>query len=154
MCDACYRDCLRGEGKPRWVGLSKYFICKHCFLCCLSDSCSCECITEWGPTQHLDDSELQLWLNYFQRNTVQVNENKEYHICKADKAYISRDMSSSLIFVNTSETTSHMNPIVHISDLSKPIIHAYDNQEEAKLWILNAPLSFCPVLNSRCSCTI
>ena len=90
MCDACYRDCLRGEGKPRWVGLSKYLICKHCFLCCLGDSCSCECITEWGPTQHLDDSELQLWLNYFQgpSDTVKVNENKEYHICKADKAYM------------------------------------------------------------------
>lgn len=54
----------------------------------------------------------------------------------------SRDMSSSLIFINTSETTPHMNPIVHISDLSKPLIHAYDNEEEGKLWILNAPLSF------------
>ena len=90
MCDACYRDCLRGEGLPRWVGLSKYLICKHCFLCCLGDSCSCECITEWGPTQHLDDSEPQLWLNYFQRpsNTVKDNDSKEYHICKADKAYM------------------------------------------------------------------
>ena len=33
---------------------------------------------------------IVLWLNYFQRpsNTVKVNENKEYHICKADKAYM------------------------------------------------------------------
>ena len=53
----------------------------------------------------------------------------------------SRDMSSNLIFVHTSETASHINPIVHISDLSKPLIHAYDNEGEGKLWILNAPLS-------------
>ena len=48
MCDACYRDCLRGEGKPHWVGLSKHLICKHCFICCLGlNDCACECITEW-----------------------------------------------------------------------------------------------------------
>ena len=51
----------------------------------------------------------------------------------------SRDMSSSLIFVNTSKTASHINPIVHISDLLKPLMHAYD-EEEGKLWILNPPL--------------
>ena len=32
MCEACYRECTRGEGKPRWVGLSKQLICKHCFV--------------------------------------------------------------------------------------------------------------------------
>ena len=53
----------------------------------------------------------------------------------------SRDLSSSLIFVYTSETASQLNPIVHISDLSKPLIHGYDDEEEGKLWILNAPLS-------------
>lgn len=69
---------------------TEHLICNHCFLCCRGDTCSCECITEWGPTQHLDDSELQLLLIYFKRpsNTVKVNDNKEYDICKADNAYM------------------------------------------------------------------
>ena len=49
MCTSCYRDCIRGEGKPRWVGLAKYLICKHCFVCCPGQgACTCELITEWG----------------------------------------------------------------------------------------------------------
>ena len=36
-----------------WFTLSKHLICNHCFLCCLGpNTCSCYCITEWGPTQH------------------------------------------------------------------------------------------------------
>ena len=68
MCDACYRDYQRGVSKPRWVGLSKYIVCKHCFVCCPSQSsCLCEEIREWGPSQHFEcESELKLWLNYFQ----------------------------------------------------------------------------------------
>ena len=81
-----------GEGKPRWVSLSKYLICKHCFLCCIGpNTCSCECITEWGPTQQFNnDSELQLWLDYFKHlnNAIKVNTNSEYDVCKADYAYM------------------------------------------------------------------
>lgn len=50
-----------------------------------------------------------------------------------------KDPSSKLIVVDTSKLSSH-NPITTISMLSKPLIHAYD-EEESKLWILNAPLS-------------
>ena len=82
MCEACYRDCTRGEGKPRWVGLSKQLICKHCFLCCHGPSdCSCECITDWSPKQHIDDSEFKLWTDYFQCPN-QINSSKEYDICR------------------------------------------------------------------------
>ena len=79
MCEACYRDCIRGEGEPRWVGLSKQLICKHCFLCCGPNDCSCESITERSPKKHLVDNELKLWMNYFQcpNEMVQVNSNKE-----------------------------------------------------------------------------
>ena len=75
LCDACYRDALRGQGKPRWVGLSKYLIYKHCFICCHgSNDCSCECISEWGPTQHFDsDNELEAWLHYFKCNNTLKN---------------------------------------------------------------------------------
>lgn len=60
------------------------------------------------------------------------------HVCWFKK--FSRDPSSNLIIVNTSEIASH-NPIAHVSDLSKPLIHAFDEEEEDKVWILNAPHS-------------
>ena len=89
MCDACYRDCLRGEDKPRWVGLTKYLICKHCFICCPDqNACSCESIIEWGPTQHFDtDSDFQLWL---QRPTdvITLNNDNECDVRKDDYAYM------------------------------------------------------------------
>ena len=34
LCNTCHRDCLRLCGKPRWLGLSKHIVCKHCFVCC------------------------------------------------------------------------------------------------------------------------
>ena len=53
------------------------------------NDCSCEFITEWVPTQHFDsDSEPKMWLDYFQcsSNTVQINNNREYDICRAHYA--------------------------------------------------------------------
>lgn len=94
MCEACYRDCTRGEGKPRWVGLSKQLICKHCFLCCHGPSdCSCECITEWSPKQHIDDSEFKLWTDYFQYPS-EINSDKEYDICRVHNAKIHKMIST------------------------------------------------------------
>ena len=109
MCEACYRDCMRGEGKPRWVGLSKQLICKHCFLCCRDPSnCSCECITEWSPKQHLDDSELKLWINYFQcpNEVVQVNSSKEYDICRVHNAKIHKIISNRVCKLCGNNTSS------------------------------------------------
>ena len=96
MCEACYRDCLRGQGKPRWVGLSKQLICKHCFICCRGPSnCSCECITEWSPKQHLEDSELELWTKYFQcPNEVNISSSKEYDICRVHNAKLHKIISA------------------------------------------------------------
>lgn len=48
-----------------------------------------------------------------------------------------KDTSSKLIVINTSETAS-LNPIANIHDLSTPLVHSYDTEEEGKLWILNA----------------
>ena len=55
-------------------------------------------------------------------------------------AEFEKDPSSKLIVVDTSKLSSH-NSITSISTLSKPLIHVYDEEEESKLWILNAPLS-------------
>lgn len=40
----------------------------------------------------------------------------------------------------TYSMNASINPIAHITDISKPLLHAYDG-EEGKLWILNAPFS-------------
>lgn len=58
-----------------------------------------------------------------------------------------KDPSSKLIVVDTSKLSSH-NPITSINTLSKPLIHVYDEEEESKLWILNAPLSIYPFIFS------
>ena len=60
LCNACHRDCLRSRGKPRWLGLSKHIICKHCFVCCkVPTSCVCDSISEWGPVQHFNNEEIK-----------------------------------------------------------------------------------------------
>ena len=52
-----------------------------------------------------------------------------------------KDIPSNLIYVNTNDSAeASLNPIAHITDLSKPLIHAYDG-EEGKVWILNALFS-------------
>ena len=51
LCSACYRDCLRGTGEPRWYKLSRRLIAKHCLMCCYG-SCDCKTVSvdEWaGP---------------------------------------------------------------------------------------------------------
>ena len=55
FCNACYIDCERATGKPRYLGLSKYYILKHCILCCQGVyKCSCTSINEWGPEKWYD----------------------------------------------------------------------------------------------------
>ena len=87
LCNACYIDCERATGKPRWLGLSKHFILKHCILCCQGVSdCLCNTINEWGPEKWYDsDNELQLWLDYF-RNSAYSLETSEscmgFNLCK------------------------------------------------------------------------
>ena len=62
LCNACYRDCVRETGKPRWLGLSKHLICKHCMICCRGPSgCTCDSIVEWGPMEwYQTKNELKL----------------------------------------------------------------------------------------------
>ena len=88
LCNACYIDCECATGKPRWLGLSKYFILKHCILCCQGVSeCSCNIINEWGPEKWYDsDSELQLWLDYFRNSGYNVETSEScmgFNLCKA-----------------------------------------------------------------------
>ena len=48
MCNACYGDCLRGEGKSHWHKLAKRLVTMYCMMCCSdSQSCSCDGIVEW-----------------------------------------------------------------------------------------------------------
>ena len=52
------------------------------------------------------------------------------HFCK--------DQELRLITISTSEVAS-LNKIVSVYDISKPLIHAYNEHDPQKLWILNAP---------------
>ena len=88
LCNACYIDCERATGKPRWLGLSKYYIFKHCILCCRGVSkCSCTSINEWGPEKWYDgDDEFQLWSDYFTNSGYRVSVGEScmgYNLCKA-----------------------------------------------------------------------
>ena len=66
----------------------------------------------------------------------------KFHGCTNSLVYVQwykqfhKDTISNLIFVNTSEAAS-VNPIANINDISVPLVHSYDTEEE-KLWILNA----------------
>ena len=67
LCNACHRDCLRSCGKPRWLGLSKHIVCKHCFVCCKGPtSCVCDSISEWGPVQHFNNEEIKKLAEHLQ----------------------------------------------------------------------------------------
>ena len=84
LCNAYYRDCSRGTGKPRWLDLSKYLVCRHCILCCNGQSvCTCDSILEWGPEQWYGNiDELKIWLEYYKCDTV-VDEQEQYYLCKS-----------------------------------------------------------------------
>ena len=77
LCNACHRDCLRSCGKPRWLGLSKHIVCKHCFACCKGpETCECDGINEWGPVQCNKNNEIQQRADYFQWD-INVNTDQE-----------------------------------------------------------------------------
>ena len=83
LCNACHRDCLRSSGKPRWLGLSKHIICKHCFVCCNGPtSCACENILEWGPEQHFKNDEFKKVAEYLQWD-ISISLGQEQNICKS-----------------------------------------------------------------------
>ena len=73
-------DCERATGKPRWLGLSKYYILHttylsmHCILCCQGmTECTCNKIKEWGPEKWYDcDSEFHQWCDYFKNSGYTV----------------------------------------------------------------------------------
>ena len=47
------------------------------------------------------------------------------------------DQASGLIYVNTTTTNRSVSRVVHLSDISKPLVHAVDELDEDKLWFLN-----------------
>ena len=94
LCNACYRDCVRGIGKPRWLGLSKHLICRHCILCCNGPSvCTCDSVLEWGPEQWYGTiDELKMWIDYYQCSNV-VDDQQTYNLCKSH--YVSMRQAAS-----------------------------------------------------------
>ncbi len=64
MCNACYADCLRCTGEPRWVrDMPKEH--KHCFVCCTGALCECRSIQEWGSMDWLEEENITNWTTYF-----------------------------------------------------------------------------------------
>ena len=61
MCSACYLDCTRKTGKPRWYVYSKNSVLRHCVLCCGPGTCKCEEILEWGPQNWFDGENIDHW---------------------------------------------------------------------------------------------
>ena len=69
LCSACYIDCTRKAGKPRWYQYSKNSVLKHCTLCCdPSATCKCEEIVDWGPQNWFDSENIEHWWMYFTIN--------------------------------------------------------------------------------------
>ena len=75
LCNACYIDCERATGKPRWLGLSKHFILKHTLYTVARVFLTVRAIQSMngGPEKWYDsDNELQLslLLDYFRNSAV------------------------------------------------------------------------------------
>ena len=47
------------------------------------------------------------------------------------------DQASGLIYVNTKAINRSVSNVVHLRDISKPLVHAVDELDEDKLWFLN-----------------
>ena len=48
-----------------------------------------------------------------------------------------KDVGSGLLHVNTNTRSTAVSSVVHLRDISKPLMHAVDELTPAKLWILN-----------------
>ena len=86
LCDACYRDCTRASGKPRWLKLSEHSVYKHCILCCEGqlEDCSCKRVLDWGPPIWYDNAEeFQLWIQYFQCTGYRIIDDGKHSLCKS-----------------------------------------------------------------------
>ena len=104
-------DCERAIGKPRWLGLSKYYILKHCILCCQGEhnECTCNSIKEWAVRNGMSDIDFQVWCDYFYsgHSVVVSKSGMGYNLCKAHyvnlrAAYHNR---ACVFFVEDSTTT-------------------------------------------------
>ena len=82
LCSACYVDCTRKTGKPRWYVYSKNSVIRHCVLCCGPSTCKCEEILEWGPQNWFDGENVEHWWKYFTINDYHVNETCGSALCK------------------------------------------------------------------------
>ena len=83
LCSACYTDCTRKAGKPRWYQYSKNSVLKHCTLCCdPSATCKCEEIVDWGPQNWFDGENIEHWWMYFTINDYKLNKACGSVLCK------------------------------------------------------------------------
>ena len=100
ICDACYRDCKRGESKPRWYKLSERLISKHCMLCCSGNqSCTCVDITNWGSSSWCDGENLPQLVNYLILNGHSVCTASGAELCKSHYVLIRKILSERECFM-------------------------------------------------------
>ena len=73
VCHGCEMDFLRNRNNPitpRWLRLkNEVYTIKHCILCCKLDTCDCQHIQEWGPSEWCDGS-IEWWSQYLTKVCV------------------------------------------------------------------------------------
>lgn len=107
LCNACHRDCLRSSGKPRWLGLSKHLVCKHCFVCCNGPiSCACDSIRDWGPVQHFELSDIKKVAECLQFN-IGDNIGQDQHVCKSHYVSIHQAIANRACKLCDTKSSSH-----------------------------------------------
>ena len=95
LCNACYIDCTRKTGKPRWYVYSKQLVVNHCFLCCdPSGSCQCESICGWGPSNCFSGEKIEHWLMYFKLNKYNVNDICGQMLCKRHYSVMRKEVQN------------------------------------------------------------
>ena len=54
-----------------------------------------------------------------------------------------RDEESGLVFVDLNSSSSMLSPVVSLDEVSRPLIHAVDDLDSSKLWILDFNIFRC-----------
>ena len=86
VCHGCEMDFLRNRNNPitpRWLRLkNEVYTIKHCILCCKLDTCDCQHIQEWGPSEWCDGS-IEWWSRYLTNKGLCTAVNPDVkHICR------------------------------------------------------------------------
>ena len=106
LCSACYLDCTRKTGKPRWYVYSKNSELKHCVLCCDPSTCKCEEFLEWGPPNWFDRENIEHWWKYFTLNEYHVNKTCGSALCKKHYVLMRKEVQNRVCKVCKCGNTS------------------------------------------------